>query len=559
MLLFLLLTVVVALVGGLAPALIAAVAGSLLLNYFFTPPLHTLTISETNNSLALLVFVAGGRRSSARRSTSPPGVPARPLARPPSPGPWPTSPAASWAASDGVGRDARARPGDLRADLGDAARDAARTAGSPVASAGPPVERPSEAETEVPAATSSCSPCVDPRCAPRTSAWSAPSPRRPPSCSTTCASAEAAAEAGPLAEANKVRTALLAAVGHDLRTPLAAAKAAVSSLRSLDIDLDAERPPRAARDRRRPPWTGWPALVDNLLDMSRLQAGAMSIDAAAHRGRRGHRASPRRPRRPTAVRIVVDLRRATSPLVLADPGLLERVLANLAANALRYAPPETPPHLSSSRLGDRVEIRVIDRGPGIPPGDHERVFLPFQRLGDTDNTTGVGLGLALSRGLTEAMGGTLEPEETPGGGLTMVVCPARRRLRPRPAPGRRERSRGQRHDPRARRRRRAPAAARAEHQPARPALRRRTSRPTAPRPSARRPPTRPTLVILDLGLPDMDGTEVIAGLRGWTDVPILVLSGRSDSATRSTPSTPAPTTTSPSRSAWTSCSPGCAR
>ncbi|NUR93606.1 MAG: histidine kinase, partial [Nonomuraea sp.] len=77
--------------------------------------------------------------------------------------------------------------------------------------------------------------------------------------------------------------------------------------------------------------------------------------------------------------------------------------------------------ITGSRHDDEVELRVIDRGPGIPREDHERVFLPFQRLGDRDNGTGVGLGLALSRGLTEAMGGTLIPEETPGGGLTMIV------------------------------------------------------------------------------------------------------------------------------------------
>jgi two-component system sensor histidine kinase KdpD len=109
------------------------------------------------------------------------------------------------------------------------------------------------------------------------------------------------------------------------------------------------------------------------------------------------------------------------PEVYADPGLLERVVANLVSNALRYSPPGSPPTITGSGLGDRIELRVIDRGPGIPRDQLEQVFVPFQRLGDTDNTTGVGLGLALARGLTEAMGGTLTPEETPGGGLTMVI------------------------------------------------------------------------------------------------------------------------------------------
>ena len=229
----------------------------------------------------------------------------------------------------------------------------------------------------------------------------------------------AAAEAAPLAEANKVRTALLAAVGHDFRTPLAAAKASVSTLLSFDIDLDADdrRELLQAADTS---LDRLAALVDNLLDMSRLQAGAMSIDVQPTAVDEVVGAGPRRPRARTGD-ASSSTPPTTLPLVQADPGLLERVLANLGANALRYSPAETPPHLTSSRLGDRVEIRVIDRGPGIPPDDWDRVFLPFQRLGDTDNTTGVGLGLALSRGLTEAMGGSLEPEETPGGGLTMVV------------------------------------------------------------------------------------------------------------------------------------------
>jgi two-component system sensor histidine kinase KdpD len=227
-----------------------------------------------------------------------------------------------------------------------------------------------------------------------------------------------AAEAAPLAAANKMRTALLAAVGHDLRTPLAAAKAAVSSLLISDVHLTNEdrvellHAADESLDRLA-------TLVDNLLDMSRLQAGALTIDLHATAvdevvARALDDLATDGPR--VSVEVPDDL-----PPVLCDPGLLERVMVNLLTNALRYSPGDAPPSLTCSRLGDRLEIRVVDRGPGIPVDDRETVFQPFQRLGDTDNTTGVGLGLALARGLTEAMGGTLEPEETPGGGLSMVI------------------------------------------------------------------------------------------------------------------------------------------
>jgi two-component system, OmpR family, sensor histidine kinase KdpD len=153
--------------------------------------------------------------------------------------------------------------------------------------------------------------------------------------------------------------------------------------------------------------------------MSRLQAGAMSVfpkpadlGEVIARSLDDLGASGKT----VIVEVPPDL-----PEVLVDPGILERVISNLAANAVHYSPAGEPPLLGASSLGERVELRVIDRGPGIPREQEGRMFVPFQRLGDTDNTTGIGLGLALSKGLTEAMGGSLTPEETPGGGLTMLL------------------------------------------------------------------------------------------------------------------------------------------
>jgi two-component system sensor histidine kinase KdpD len=101
--------------------------------------------------------------------------------------------------------------------------------------------------------------------------------------------------------------------------------------------------------------------------------------------------------------------------------LLQRVLVNVLANAARHAPAGSLVRVSSRRFGRTAEIRVLDHGAGIPPERRDDMFTPFQRLGDTDNTAGLGLGLALSKGFTEGMGGTLAPEDTPGGGLTMVI------------------------------------------------------------------------------------------------------------------------------------------
>ena len=224
--------------------------------------------------------------------------------------------------------------------------------------------------------------------------------------------------ARPIADADRMRTALLAAVSHDLRTPLAAAKAAVSCLRSADIELTAEDHDEllTTADESLNQLTH---LVASLLDVSRLQAGALpvfprpaNLEEIIERSLSG--IGPQA--RAVMVRIPPDL-----PPVMADPPIMERVIANLTTNALRYSPSGSPPLLTASARGGRVILRVVDRGPGVPEADRGRIFLAFQRLGDTGSTIGVGLGLTVSRGLTDAMGGTLEPAETPGGGLTMAI------------------------------------------------------------------------------------------------------------------------------------------
>jgi two-component system sensor histidine kinase KdpD len=224
--------------------------------------------------------------------------------------------------------------------------------------------------------------------------------------------------AKPIAAADRMRTALLAAVSHDLRTPLASAKAAVTSLRSPEVNWAAEDHDEllATADESLDRLSH---LVDNLLDMSRLQAGALSLFPRPA-GLEEIVSSALDNLDPAGSGITVDIPESL-PEINVDPAILERVIVNLTENALRYSPAGKPPLLTASVLGDRVELRVVDRGPGIPEPDRDRMFVPFQRLGDTDNTTGVGLGLALSRGLTEAMGGTLSAEDTPGGGLTMTV------------------------------------------------------------------------------------------------------------------------------------------
>ncbi|MGN6334230.1 MAG: sensor histidine kinase [Motilibacteraceae bacterium] len=229
--------------------------------------------------------------------------------------------------------------------------------------------------------------------------------------------AEQAARAHSLEAADRLRSALLAAVGHDLRSPLASAKAAVTSLRSDEVAWsphdEAELLATADESLDR-----LSRLVGDILDVSRLQAGAMhltpeavDLDEVVWAALDGLAAAER-------VRVDVP---SSLPPVLVDAALLERALANLVDNALRFSPAGTRPDVIGTATSAAVVLRVVDAGPGIPPDERDRMFAPFQRLGDRDSSAGIGLGLALSRGLVEAMGGSLQADDTPGGGLTMLV------------------------------------------------------------------------------------------------------------------------------------------
>jgi two-component system sensor histidine kinase KdpD len=232
-----------------------------------------------------------------------------------------------------------------------------------------------------------------------------------------------AGRAEDLAAANTLRASLLQAVSHDLRTPLASIKASISSLLQRDIDW----PPEAVvefemtideeTDRLA-------HIVGNLLDMSRIQAGALNVDVTPV-GVEELVLAAVASVDPAPRTIEIDVPETVAD-VRADPALLESALANLVTNALHHTPAGTPVRISAGEVvadGEcRVDVRIIDHGPGIRPADRDLVFLPFQRVVDNQaDGSGVGLGLAIARGFVEAMGGELTIEDTPGGGTTMIV------------------------------------------------------------------------------------------------------------------------------------------
>ena len=396
-LLFLLAVVGVACIGGVVSAVIASVTASLLLNYWFIPPIGRFTLNDPNALIALGVFavVAATVAAVVDRSLRVSRRAARATAEAETMSSLAGSIARGGQTIPALLERTRETFGMESAELVDEPPD---TDGATVVPAGPGAflalrgRTLSSSERRVLAAFAA----------------------HMGSAVERARLAEAAAEVEPVRAADRMRTALLRAVGHDLRTPLAAGWAAVTSLRSRDVEFSAEDRDEllATADESMAKLN---RLVENLLDLSRLEAGVLKLNL---------RATALEEVLPAALVDTSDVEvgdMEAIPAVLADAPLLERVIANLVTNAARYNPAGTRVLVTASALAGRVELRVVDRGPGLPPAGRDRLFEPFQRLGDTDNSTGLGLGLALARGLTEAMDGTIAPEDTPGGGLTMVV------------------------------------------------------------------------------------------------------------------------------------------
>ncbi|MDM7831328.1 sensor histidine kinase [Cellulomonas edaphi] len=414
LLLFLALTVLVALVGGRWPAVVSAVVGFVLLNWFFTEPRGRLTVEQPENALALVVFVlvAAGVASvvdlAARRTTE--AFRARAEA----------SALAAVSRSVLSGEDtAAALVARLRETFTlESAALLERSGDGWVALAtdgADPSRDPAAAQTVL---------VVDDR---RVIALTGrPLPAGDRRVLEAFASQVGilleqehlraqAEQARVLEQADATRTALLAAVSHDLRTPLATIRASVDGLTASDLHLSGAD--RAALVGTLATSTArLERLIDNLLDLSRLQTGsvrpmlrATSLDEIVPLAVEGYA--------PGQVRMDVP---ESLPLVLTDPGLLERVVANLVSNAVRYSPHGSPVAVSAALLGDAITLRVIDRGPGIADGLKGQVFRPFQRLDDSSGP-GLGLGLAVAEGLATAVGADIAVDDTPGGGLTMTV------------------------------------------------------------------------------------------------------------------------------------------
>lgn len=410
--LFFMVVLAVALLGGIAPAVLSALIAGLLLNYFFAEPRYSFTIAEPDNfvttivllimavAVAILVDTAAHRTREARKASREAEL------------------LTLFAGTVLRGADLRALLERVRETYTQSAVSIIDSHGGIVESVGENAPaQPNDADTAIDTPDGAYTMLL-------TGMKTGAHDRRVLAAVANQAQglirqailAEEAGAAAGLVEADRLRRALLSAVSHDLRTPLAAVKASVSSLRSTDVDFSPADTAEllATIEESTDQLT---ALVGNLLDSSRLAAGVvrptlrpMYVEDALHAALSG----PQR----SLERIVVDV---NDVLVAADAGLLERVLANLIDNALRHAPTALVRVGAAYTSDGHALITVADSGPGISSGNETTMFEAFQRLGDSDTTTGVGLGLSVVRGFVEAMGGTVSVSETAGGGVTMTV------------------------------------------------------------------------------------------------------------------------------------------
>lgn len=411
---------VVALLGGIAPAVVSAVFSGLLLNYFLTEPRHTLRIADVDTAVTLVVMLVmavavaalvdsattrqrqarlAGREAELLRSFADSVL----------------SGADVQSLLDRVRRTYDQTSVALLHEGGGGLTAVAQAGTSPAGQSAKTVIPETHGEFRLELRGTSI-PATDRRLLAIVAGQAGGLVRQQ-------ALAEEAGKAQAIEKADELRRSLLTAVGHDLRTPLAGAKAAVSSLRADDIHFSEQDTAEllATVEESVDQLT---ALVDNLLDSSRLAAGAVHpelrrtyLDEVVARAVLGIRKGSAVSGSGALDLIKVDVADA---VVMADPGLLERVMANLIDNAVRYAD-GCPVRVTASRGDDRVDIAVIDEGPGVPHGSVDQLFEPFQRPGDRNNKTGVGLGLSVARGFVEAMGGSIRAVATPGGGLTVVV------------------------------------------------------------------------------------------------------------------------------------------
>jgi two-component system, OmpR family, sensor histidine kinase KdpD len=427
LLVYLVAVVAVAVVGGFWPAVVAAITASVLVNWYFTPPVHTLTIGSGQSVMALLLFVTVAVTVSsvvhlaahrARQAACSTGEAQELLALAQTVLGGADTPGAVLAhltAAYGGRAELTERSGERWVTV--AVASPARPRGG----------RPAEGRLGGPqlraAARADLALIVSGQTRPLTHRLLHGYAAQAAAALDRDRLRTQAAQAEALAEGNRMRTALLAAVSHDLRTPLASIKASVSTLRQTDVTwTPADEAALLATIERSSDRLD--ALIGNLLDMSRLTAGSLQpflrptdIDEVAPVALRGLDAGDR-------MRLAVpdDL-----PLVRTDPGLLERVLANLFDNALTHSPAGRDPELRARRDGGSVLLDIVDHGRGVPDQDKERIFEAFQRLDPRASATrpggagGVGLGLAVVRGFLDIMGGRVEAADTPGGGLTMRV------------------------------------------------------------------------------------------------------------------------------------------